>query len=192
MGLRITGGQWRGRVIATPKHRHVRPTTSRVRESVFSRLQPYLPDARFLDGYAGSGIIGLEALSRGANQVLAVEANKPQARHLIEHRETFELAESMYTVVNSPLEKLLAKPPKDNQRYDIIYLDPPYDLVTPTWWVNLSPHLPNWVCETSLILIEAPSRNTVDWPDEAKILPYGDTELIWLACDSGNLFTESR
>ena len=70
--MRISGGEFRGRVLSVPKGLDVRPTQDRVREALFSMLQNDIYGARFLDLFAGSGSVGLEALSRGAAEVAFV------------------------------------------------------------------------------------------------------------------------
>lgn len=122
--LRLTGGQYGGRTIAVPKHNHVRPTTARVRDSLFQKLQPELLGARFLDLFAGSGVIGLEALSRGAAFVLAVEQDKPQCRAIQAAYEKLAIPPEAFRIACRPVETLLAKAPE--QPYDLVYLDPPY------------------------------------------------------------------
>ena len=77
--MRITGGEFRGRAIAAPATGAIRPTQDRVREALFSILAPEMPGADFLDLFAGTGAVGLEALSRGARRATFVEANR---RHL--------------------------------------------------------------------------------------------------------------
>lgn len=74
--MRITGGQWRGRTLLMPKSDAVRPTQDRVREALFGLLQPVLPGATFLDLFAGSGAVGLEALSRGAREATFLERDR--------------------------------------------------------------------------------------------------------------------
>lgn len=122
--LRLTGGQYGGRTIAVPTHGHVRPTTARVRDSLFQKLQPELMGARFLDLFAGSGVIGLEALSRGATFVLAVEQDKPQYRSIQAAYEKLAIPSEAFRIVCRPVETLLAKAPE--QPFDLAYLDPPY------------------------------------------------------------------
>src|SRR5690606_4013785 len=80
--MRIIAGEWRGRSLAAPPGRQTRPTTDRVREAWLSALQFDLPDSRVLDLFAGSGALGLEALSRGAQSVTFVERGAPALRAL--------------------------------------------------------------------------------------------------------------
>ena len=77
--MRITGGEFGGRILKVPKTDAIRPTQDRVREAIFNSIQCEIADADFLDLFAGSGAVGLEALSRGAKSVTFVESNR---RHL--------------------------------------------------------------------------------------------------------------
>ena len=74
--MRITGGEFRGRALAVPKSGAIRPTQDRVREALFSMLAPELPNADVLDLFAGTGAIGLEAVSRGARSATFVESDR--------------------------------------------------------------------------------------------------------------------
>lgn len=80
--LRIIGGDWRSRVLRFPEEGGVRPTPARTRETLFNWLQPHLPGSRCLDLFSGSGVLGLEALSRGAEQVTCVDHTPSLARAL--------------------------------------------------------------------------------------------------------------
>ena len=77
--MRVIAGKCRSLPLKTVPGRQTRPTTDRIKETLFNMLQPYLPDARFLDLFAGSGAIGIEALSRGARELVAVESSAPAA-----------------------------------------------------------------------------------------------------------------
>jgi len=125
--MRVTGGNLGGRSIRVPRS-DVRPTQDRVREAVFSSLQAVVPDVRFLDLFAGSGAVGLEAWSRGAATVCWVEQNRRVYRDL-EHNVTTLGGEGLgpsvlrciCADVFSFLRKGLAEP-----SFDIIFADPPY------------------------------------------------------------------
>lgn len=118
-GIRIAGGTWRGRRLPVPA-RGVRPTEGRVREALFSIWQDQVPGCSFLDLFAGSGAVGVEALSRGAARVTAIEGAAANARAL----ETLMGDEAAFEVVRARLpEGLSATPPR---RFDLIFADPPY------------------------------------------------------------------
>jgi 16S rRNA (guanine966-N2)-methyltransferase len=127
VSVTITGGQWAGRRLQVPKGDGVRPTTGRVRESLLAKLGPVLAGAWVLDGFAGSGVIGLECLSRGAEQLVAVERSAVHARCLRSNLERLGVSASTATVVVGPLQRYLAKPlPAEHPGWDVVYLDPPY------------------------------------------------------------------
>jgi len=120
--LRIIGGEWRGRRIRFPGTRGIRPTPDRVRETLFNWLAPVVEGSRCLDLFAGSGALGLEALSRGAAKVTFVERERESVERL---RETVEaLAPERGAVVQAEALAWLAGTPAT---FDIVFLDPPFD-----------------------------------------------------------------
>ena len=119
--LRIIGGRWRGRRLAFPEAGGVRPTPDRVRETLFNWLQTVVPGARCLDLYAGSGALGLEALSRGAGGVVFVERDRKLAAQLRSNLEALDAAGA--EVVQRDAESYLNGPPR---RFDLVFLDPPF------------------------------------------------------------------
>ena len=124
--IRVTGGKFRGRnVDSPPKHKQVRPTTGMMRESLFSRFQFDLPDARFLDLFAGSGIMSLEALSRGAAFVLAVESDEDQCRTMRKNFEKIGITEAEIKVSTNDVKRLLGQVCR-KEAFDFVFLDPPY------------------------------------------------------------------
>ena len=82
---RIIAGKWRGRVLKFDDADGLRPTTDRIRETVFNWLRVYLPDSHCLDCFAGSGVLGFEAVSRGADEVIFIEQNKQTVNNLKEN-----------------------------------------------------------------------------------------------------------
>ncbi len=123
--LRIIGGSFKGRLIKAPEGARTRPTSSRVREAVFDILAPRIRGARFLDLYAGSGAIGIEALSRGASFSVFVESDRGTARLLNENILKLGI-ESSSGVMQMPAEKALRKLAGLSPGFDIIFMDPPY------------------------------------------------------------------
>lgn len=125
--LRIIAGEDRGRRLKTPKDDSVRPTASMAREALFSILQDLVPGSRFLDLYAGTGAVGLEALSRGAEAVTLVENHRtihPLLKENIQ-RAARPGACSMWTSsVDSACEGFARR----KQVYDLIFMDPPYEM----------------------------------------------------------------
>lgn len=118
----ITAGIYRGRKIIVPDEKIVRPTLSKIRESIFNTLFSIMDfkGKCFLDAFAGSGIMGLEALSRGFERVLALEKNPKVAKVLKENYEKLKVTPNLN--IGDSL-KILSK--LDN-KFDVIYIDPPY------------------------------------------------------------------
>ena len=125
---RIIGGSAGGRRITAPAGQHTRPTTDRVREALFSSIESWcgsLQGLRFLDLYAGSGAVGLEAWSRGAGVVTLVESDRRTARLIGDNARTLGFAKAD-VVAPAPVAATLAEPPA--APYDVVFLDPPYPL----------------------------------------------------------------
>lgn len=121
---RIISGKWRGRNIKFDDAEGLRPTTDRIRETVFSWLQPYLPQSHCLDCFAGSGVLGFEALSRGAADVVFLEKNKQTVRNLKQNAELLSAENALIQQVDS-LGWLKSKQ-QTGQAFDIVFLDPPF------------------------------------------------------------------
>lgn len=120
--IRIIGGRWRGRRIAVPDVPGLRPTPDRVRETVFNWLASYLDGARVLDLFAGSGVLGLEALSRGAFSLVAVERDRNLGERLREAGRTLG-AGQLEVVVSDTVSFLKGG---RGGPYDLVFLDPPH------------------------------------------------------------------
>lgn len=128
--LRITGGKWVRHRIDVPKQ-GVRPTTDRARESVFAILSDMLEQKTVLDLFAGSGALGLEALSRGASAVHFVESHGPNAAVLTKNIQA--LGATAQTKVHKMQAKTFLKK-NPALRFDYIFVDPPYALSLESWW----------------------------------------------------------
>ena len=149
--VRIIGGTLRGSVLEVPVHAGLRPTPGRVRETLFNWLQPYLAGVRCLDLFAGSGALGVEALSRGAASVDFVERDAGLARALRGQLE--RLRQSKAQVHCADALDWLGKMP--TQAYDLVLLDPPFalDLWSPV--AEALEALP-WLAQTAWIHVEMP------------------------------------
>lgn len=123
--MRIIGGAGKSRRIATPRGRDTRPTADRVREALFNILAPRLPGSRFLDLYAGSGAVGLEALSRGAEKAVFVERHRPTAALIRENISTLQFTDRA-TVCQSDVYTFLSGRRPRAGTFEIVFLDPPY------------------------------------------------------------------
>lgn len=131
--LRVIGGVWRGRRLRTMPGAQVRPTADRVRESLFNILGERVRGAALLDAYAGTGAVGIEALSRGARHVTFVESNRAAldllSRNLsLVRNGAGDLVEQAGTVrvIPGDLREAVLTMRRDQLAYDIMFLDPPY------------------------------------------------------------------
>jgi 16S rRNA (guanine966-N2)-methyltransferase len=126
--MRIIAGTYRGRRLKTLKSGHLRPTSDQLRETLFDVLGPGVAGASFLDAYAGSGAVGLEALSRGAREVVFLEHHKP-AIELIRTNLKDLNVESGFRILNRPVITALERLGEEGARFDVVFLDPPYDQI---------------------------------------------------------------
>lgn len=129
MVLTLIGGQFRNRPLKSPKGTATRPTSALLRKSVFDICSPFIADARFLDLYAGSGAMGLEALSRGAQHATFVDTDRYALQCIRENIQLFHL-ESSTRVVKEDALLALKRLQKEGEQFDIIYIDPPYNLAS--------------------------------------------------------------
>ncbi|MFX0593596.1 16S rRNA (guanine(966)-N(2))-methyltransferase RsmD [Melissospora conviva] len=160
---RIVAGAYGGRRIATPAGSGTRPTSDRVREALFSAVGSHLDldGARVADLYAGSGAVGLEALSRGAAHVLLVESDPRAARVIRENIATLRAAPAARLATARVAQVLAAGP--DGDPYDMVFADPPY-AVPDTEITDLLTTLVTggWLAEEALVVVER-SRRTRDF-----------------------------
>jgi 16S rRNA (guanine966-N2)-methyltransferase len=120
--VRIIGGEWRGRKVRFPQSGSVRPSPDRVRETLFNWLQFEVAGKRCLDLFAGSGVLGLEALSRGAREVVFVELDRESASAIEETLRAFKCDRGRV----EPLDAFAYLSGLVRQPFDIVFLDPPY------------------------------------------------------------------
>jgi len=123
--MRIISGQNRGQRIQTLKGAHLRPTSDQMRETLFDVLGPSVLDSTFLDAYAGSGAVGLEALSRGAKEVVFVESHRA-ARDLIRRNLAALKMEDGFYLMNTKVLTAIERLDEEGSTFDFIFLDPPY------------------------------------------------------------------
>ncbi len=153
--MRIIGGEWRGRRIRFPSAAELRPTPDRVRETLFNWLQGVIGDARCLDLFAGSGALGLEALSRGARETLFVEREPRVALALRETLATF--GASRGTVLIADAFRHLAGPARP---FDVVFLDPPFAQGRLAELCTLLEH-GGWLAPRACIYLEGAARDGI-------------------------------
>jgi 16S rRNA (guanine966-N2)-methyltransferase len=151
--VRIIAGTHRGHRIAAPPGTKTRPTSDRVRENVFNIVAPWIEDAHVLDLYAGSGAMGLEALSRGAARATFVEDDVHACRTINENLDKLRLGAAQVLCQN--VLRFLAT---ETRAYDLVFCDPPYDeydRVIP----QLARYAPRLLHEEGLLVLETSSRS---------------------------------
>jgi len=123
--MRIVAGAFRGRRLHTPKNDRIRPTIDKVRESVFNIIAEEVPGAKVLDLFAGTGAMGLEALSRGARFCLFVD-NGSEAVRLIRENIKLLAADDLSKVIHGTASSAIRRLSAQNELFDLIFMDPPY------------------------------------------------------------------
>lgn len=148
--VRIVGGRWRGTRLPVPEHPGLRPTSDRVRETLFNWLMPVLPGARVLDLFAGSGALGLEAVSRGAAQATLVERAPDLAATLRGHVQRLDAHDRVRVVEDDAVRWLAAA---TESAFDIVFVDPPF--ADGLWGAVLPALLPH-LAPTAWVYVESP------------------------------------
>jgi len=152
--IRLIAGKWRGRRLPVLDHDGLRPTTDRVRETLFNWLMHDVAGARCLDAFSGSGALGLECLSRGAEHVTFVEADRKVAAQLQSNLSLLDALPSADLITQSTVNVLRQRPSK---AFDLVFLDPPFDSgllaqVLPLLAEN------GWLAENALVYVEQASK----------------------------------
>jgi 16S rRNA (guanine966-N2)-methyltransferase len=182
---RIISGAAGGRLLETPAGPRTRPTSDRVREALFSRLEhlDVLAGARVLDLYAGSGALGLEAMSRGAGSAVLVDADRGAAKAARGNAAVVGLPGVV--VREDTVERVLVAGPGAGGRVDLIFLDPPYDLSEDTLGDALALLVRHgWLAPEALVVVERSARSPEPrWSEgleSAGERRYGETRM-WFA-----------
>ena len=152
--MRIIAGSRKGHTIAAPRGVDTRPTSDRVRENVFNLVGP-LDGATVLDLYAGSGALGLEALSRGATRATFVEVDPDAARTIERNLDKLRLTGAR--VLRQNATTALAQEASAGRKYDLVLVDPPYDM-----YADLEPqlarYLPSVLAPDGVLVVETDAR----------------------------------
>ncbi|MCB5191562.1 16S rRNA (guanine(966)-N(2))-methyltransferase RsmD [Methylobacillus arboreus] len=145
--VRISGGEWRSRLLSFPDVPGLRPTPDRVRQTVFNWLGQDMYGRRCLDLFAGTGAMGFEALSRGASAVVLVEKSTPATKSLQQNQSLLNAGAAR--ILQQDAVQFLAQ---NRERFDVIFLDPPYQQ---GWLPKLLPHLQGHLAEDGVVYVEA-------------------------------------
>ena len=155
--MRIVAGSRKGARIFAPKGLDTRPTGDRVREAAFNLIGP-VEGASVLDLYAGSGAMGLEALSRGAERAVFVESDREACRAIDRN-----LAKLGLTGARIACQEAMSFLATEQARYDLVLLDPPYEMVE-SLQMRLAPYLPHVLADDGLLVFETSARFEPELP----------------------------
>lgn len=158
--VRIIGGQFKRRIVSFIDAEGLRPTPDRLRETLFNWLLADIHSARVLDSCAGSGVLGFEALSRGAAHCTFIEMNATQSQMLRQSAEQLRLEPSTYQIIHGTAEQVLSQHQPTQARFDIVFIDPPYaqDLWQPILTALITQSL---IDADTLIYLEADKDLTI-------------------------------
>lgn len=176
--MRIIAGRFKGRRLAAPTWDGLRPTSDKLRETLFNILAPRVEGARVLDGFAGTGAVGLEALSRGADHVIFIERDR-RAAALIARNAAVCGAEGRYTIECGEVAAVLRH--RHDRRFDLILLDPPYDDADIAGVLSAAA---DRLDPNGLIVLERSTRREPDVPPtlgRTRDVKSGDSTLTFLA-----------
>jgi 16S rRNA (guanine966-N2)-methyltransferase len=172
--MRIVAGRWRGRRLVAPAGRDVRPTLDRVREAWMSIVTPVLPDARVLDLFAGSGALGLEALSRGAASADLVESALPSLKAIGENIAMLSAGDAA-RVYRADAVKFARG--LEAHAYDVAFCDPPYEM-------GLSQQIAEqWLATPFADLLGIEHRWFEKLPGDGDMRRYGDSAITFYRTD---------
>jgi len=182
--MRITAGEFRGRKLTAPSVAGLRPTSAKVRQALFNIIPPLLSEgglrgARVLDLFAGSGIMAIEALSRGASHVTSCECDNQALRAMRQLGDTLKLTPTQWQQQHRRLPLALAA--LHGQKFDVIFADPPYRQQIPE-------QIPTWLDQQQiscdLLVIEEASDTPPTWPQHWQEVTssrrYGNTTLHFI------------
>lgn len=158
--MRIIAGSRKGSRIFAPRGRETRPTGDRAREAAFTLIGP-LDGARVLDLYAGSGAMGLEALSRGAGRVTFVERDRVAAETILKNLDKLRLEGA--TVLRDDVAHALVAEAAAGRRYDLVLVDPPYRILAGVLPM-LASYLPSVIAPDGLVVVESDAREEPELP----------------------------
>jgi 16S rRNA (guanine966-N2)-methyltransferase len=186
--MRVIAGEYRGRVLKSPPSLHTRPTSDRLRETLFNVLAPRVGGARFLDLCAGTGAIGIEALSRGASFVTFVDRVHKMCALVEENLDMLGVPEETTEVIKSEAAEYLKRTGEGGhewragtQPWDIIYFDPPYSSDYLTTLREAGKHTAALLRAGGVLVVEHHHKNAL--PEELgslrrwRLLKQGDSSL---------------
>ena len=158
--MRIIAGKYRGRRLKSPPSLQTRPTSDRLRETLFNILAPRIEGAQFLDLCAGSGAVGIEALSRGASHVVFVDRSRKMCALIEANANGLNVNDQEIEIVTAEASDVLRRRArKERPLFDIIFFDPPYASNYGTVLNYAGEHAPRLLSKEGIVIIEHFSKN---------------------------------
>lgn len=187
--MRIVAGKFKGRTFRTKLPNSLRPTSDFTREAIFNMLSSYidLHEAKVLDLFAGTGLLGFEALSRGASFCHFVDKSRASSRIIQQNSDILDLPMNAYKITTSDVFSFLTT---YNPLYlfDLVFSDPPYNLSLNSKVIN-HPRLKNLIHDGTIFVLETSNTETFDYPSEFILhqrKDYGDTSISILEFSVSN------
>lgn len=178
--MRIIAGEYRGRVLKSPADKKTRPTSDRLRETLFNVLAPRIqPESRFLDLCAGTGAIGIEAISRGAEFATFVDKSARVCALIEENLDLLKIPESQTEIFRSLAEKFVVR--EHAEPWDIVYYDPPYQENYRLFLYEFAANAPDLLRADGVLIAEHHAKTVL--PEivgalrRARVLKQGETQL---------------
>jgi len=180
--MRVIAGTLKGRTLDAPTWEGLRPTSDKLRETLFNVLDPRIGGAHVMDGYAGTGALGIESISRGASHVTFVERDGRATALIRSNLKKCRISEGYVIIQASVLQAIEELKQKGNQAFDVILLDPPYA----SDFHDALPHVGDIVKPDGVVILEHATRT--DAPAAAgrlvrvRELKSGDSALTFYSC----------
>lgn len=178
--MRIIAGEYRGRILKSPANNKTRPTSDRLRETLFNVLNPKIDaETRFLDLCAGTGAIGIESISRGVGFAAFVDKSRRSCALIEENLDILGVPEDRTEVFCSPAEKFIAR--ENSEPWDIVFFDPPYQTDYSLFLYEFGENASNLLTKDGILIVEHHAKNVL--PDKIgeirrwRILKQGETQL---------------
>jgi 16S rRNA (guanine(966)-N(2))-methyltransferase RsmD len=180
--MRVIAGKFKGRNLKSPPSMHVRPTSDRLRETLFNVISGLVPESRFLDLCAGSGAVGIEALSRGAAHATFVDRSRRSCQLIEANLELCHVPEEQRDIYCSEVTEFVKQ--SEGDRWDLIFLDPPYNVDYSRILQLLGSS--TLLSDSGLLVVE--HHHKTDLPEatgklrRTRILKQGDSSLSFYSC----------
>lgn len=180
INMRVLTGQSKGRILKVPRGKPLRPTAAKIKKSIFDILGPEVPGTSALDLFSGSGNLGIEALSLGADSCVFVEKNPAAAGIIAQNLRSCGYTEQS-KILNFDFRKALSMLSAENCGFDLVFIDPPYKFYEKTEPHSLAREIRSVVLEKGVMVIEHPSGNVMKSEGfDVRTRKYGGTSVSFL------------